>query len=94
MLLQVHNVAKRDVHDENVNIQTMYGYNNPNKDELNHDSFYGGFVDMERCLYMFNAGYNSTPSSSTKLVVQKATLNIVYNRDILRKNTEIVFNYN
>jgi hypothetical protein len=81
--------------DDNTNEEKLYDYTNPNSgDSIGHKSFYGGFVDMERCMYIVNLGYSPDAGGAgiddQLYYFQRKTVNIIYDSSIERKITEIV----
>jgi len=84
-LLQVNNTYLD--WDENLNIQNIDSYANQNQHKYSHPSFYGGFVDMERCMYIVNMA--ETASGQRSYSFETMTVNITYHESLLRKNTNI-----
>lgn len=74
-MLQVKNIEASDAWDGNTNEETEYSYTRPVTDSISHSSFYGGFVELDRCMYIVSLGYDSGKHYYN---FQRKTINIEY----------------
>ena len=76
LMLQVKNIEASDAWDGNTNEETEYNsYTSPVTDSISHSSFYGGFVELDRCMYIVSLGYDSGKHYYN---FQRKTINIEY----------------